>query len=352
MTSGLCVCGTRWGFFLATELRKFYSGPLYLCGRDAGRTPALARRLKAAGFFLEWQSAVSDPRIRTILLALPHHLHRPVAEAAIAQGKHVFVEKPIAHNREDADAMIRAARQAGVVLAVGENVPFRPDIRLATSLLAEIGAGREVHTMAVNRTRPAGWRTQPNEMGGGVLIDFGVHHVRAVRILLGEPHRVYATAAPQTLTEMEGEDNATVLLEGTGWHASIHVSWAADIGRHPEFLVIADGGSLKLWPHGRYVDLYTNRPGWRSRLVSHIKPWRLQQALRSPEAQRQRRTISGDPFGYQAELREFLQAAARGTADTTSAEQARRDLEVVQAAYQSMASGKPVDLRPPAAPVS
>src|SRR3954453_5969344 len=138
----VCLLGTRWGQYLGSELRNFYRGPLYVCGRDIQRTTRIARQLGAEEPLFAWETAVEHPKVESVIVAAPPTLHRATSCAALRAGKHVLVEKPIATTLQDADAIIQAAYDHGRVLPAGENIPFRPAIRKAKELLAKIGQPR------------------------------------------------------------------------------------------------------------------------------------------------------------------------------------------------------------------
>ena len=315
----ICIIGTKWGHFLGTQLRKVYSGPLFICGRDPVRTQRIARLLHAHPL-PGWESAVDHPNIPTLILALPPQMHCEVALAALRAGKHVLVEKPLAISLEGCDMMIEAALENDAVLSVGENVPFRPAILEAKRLLPLIGEPRLLLASALHNP------CYRNDTG--ILLDFAVHYIRAVRSMLGEPSGVYA---------MGGEDNLVLMLCGNSWKASLSLSWQASAGRCPEIVVAGDEGALKIWPENTSVDLYPVAPGLLTRAVGRIRPWWLRERLQSPELQRRRfRVPRWDRMGYQAELRHFLAAVDLNRADVSSAIQGRRDIEVVMAAYGAL----------------
>jgi predicted dehydrogenase len=173
--------------------------------------------------------------------------------------------------------------------------------------------------------------------------DVMVHYVRAVRYLFGEPDTIFAVRADHDRAQAP-EDNVTfVLASDSGWQATLSSSWQASAGRCPEFIVMGSKGGLKIWPESDSVDVYSQEPTLRTRLVSKVRPWWLQSLLSSPESQRRRvRVRTEDRLGYQAELQDFLRRVQSGQPDTESANEARRDLEVVMAGYESLERRVPV----------
>src|SRR3954469_19801433 len=96
---------------------------------------AAARRWGAERWYTSAEEALRDPDVKIADLCLPHHLHAPVAIEAANAGKHVFVEKPIANTLEEADAMIAACRENGVLLMVDQTKRYQNRHRKLKELL-------------------------------------------------------------------------------------------------------------------------------------------------------------------------------------------------------------------------
>jgi predicted dehydrogenase len=346
---GICVVGTGWGGVHCRYLKL--ANPdirLFVCGRNKDRTTRLAQSVGAEGYFTDLQSAIEDSRVQALTLALPHDIHREAAQAVAAGGKHVLVEKPIATNLTDADAMISSARRAGTILMVAEDMHFRPAIREAAACISrgEIGEPLYLLIHAAGIRRPQGWAAEKDRMGGGVLIDIGIHYVRGLRLLMGEPARVFATRAMQINTKMAGEDSVQLIFSGRfGWQCQMLLSWASQRGNLPDIVLAGDGGTLHLWPAKTYVDLYPVAPRLVPRLISNIYPYWLQEKLFRPSMQRKRIKLEDqDGTGYLGEMQEFLAAVAEKREPITKPEDARRDLEIVRAGYRSLESGTWIDI--------
>jgi predicted dehydrogenase len=338
----LCVVGVgQWGAF---HCQLFPAADpkvdLYVCGRDPVKVARLARASGAKDMFLGLDRAIEDRRIEALSLALPHHMHANAAIAAARAGKHVFVEKPIARTLLEADAMIRTARSAGTTLMVGEDMHYRPALRHAVAMInaGEIGKPLYLLGHAGGLLRPRGWRANPDKMGGGILMDIGVHYVRAIRLLMGEPDDMMVSHAMQIDTNLLGEDSVQVWFRShRGWHANLLLSWATPRGHAPDLTVCGDRGVLHLWPGRNYVDLYPAEPRLLPRLLSKMRPGWLAEKLIRPEMQRIRRRFhSPDSRGYLMEAREFLAAVAERRPPASPASDARRDLEIVLRGYKSL----------------
>jgi predicted dehydrogenase/flavin reductase (DIM6/NTAB) family NADH-FMN oxidoreductase RutF len=339
---GVCVVGTGWGSFHCRVVQRASpNARLFVCGQNEERTARLARAVGAEGFFVGLENAAADPRIQALTLALPHDLHRQAAEIVAAAGKHALVEKPIATNLADADAMIATANRAGTILMVAEDMHFRPAIKEAFRRIAQGDIGEPLYFMAhaAGVRRPRGWAANAERMGGGVLMDIGVHYVRGLRLLMGEPDSVVAARAMQVDTKISGEDSIQVLFSSEfGWQAHMLLSWATLRGHAPDIVVAGEKGTLHLWPGTSYLDFYPVSPPLISRLCSYIRPYWVQAKLMRAQFGRVRVSLRDkEGSGYLGEVREFLAAVAEGREPASPPEDGRRDLEIVLHCYDALA---------------
>lgn len=340
---GVCVVGSGWGAFHCDLIRR--ANPrarLFVAGRNAEKTSRLARAVGADACFSGFEAAAADDRVQALTLALPHDLHRQAAETAAEHGKHALVEKPIATNLEDADAMIDAAKRAGTILMVAEDMHFRPAIAEAVMRIRRGDLGEPLYLLghAGGVRRPNGWAADQQRMGGGVLMDIGVHYVRGLRLLMGEPHNVLASRAMQINTRISGEDSVQLLFSShAGWEAHMLLTWATNHGILPDFVIAGEKGTLHLWPAADYLDYYPVAAVPLTRWISYVRPYWLQNKLMRPGLQRLRTVLKGrEKNGYLDEMREFLSAVAEGRRPVTAPEDGRRDLEIVLRAYESLGS--------------
>jgi predicted dehydrogenase len=140
----------------------------------------------------DWKELVADPAVHIVSITSPNVFHHEMALAAIAAGKHVHCEKPIAPNASKAKEMMDAAEAAsGVVTAVGYNYLKNPLIALARQMvsageLGEITSFRGIHAEGFmsDPELPHSWRLDPSG-GGGAIADIGSHIIGMARFLLG-----------------------------------------------------------------------------------------------------------------------------------------------------------------------
>jgi predicted dehydrogenase len=122
-----------------------------------------------------------DPSVDAVVLATPHSQHHSQALAALAAGKHLFVEKPLTLDRASAAAVVEAARRAGLVLAVGFARRFHPSVsalrsHLRNGRLGTLSAMVVQHTTSTAQfIAPGNWRAAAEEAPGGAFTAVGIH---------------------------------------------------------------------------------------------------------------------------------------------------------------------------------
>jgi predicted dehydrogenase len=167
-----------------------------LCGRDGAAAAAAADRLGWAESATDWREVVARDDIDVVDVSSPGDTHRDIAMAALAAGKHVLCEKPLANTVAEAEEMVAAAAEAqsrGVHSMVGFNYRRTPALALARDLVAQGRLGRIHHIRAqylqdwiVDPEFPLVWRLQKDKAGSGALGDIGAHIVDLAAFLTGD----------------------------------------------------------------------------------------------------------------------------------------------------------------------
>ena len=157
---GLCLLGCgRFATFHARAARRLRGAArIAFASRDPARAEAYRRRFGGFAAFGSYEAAAADPRVDALVICTPHHLHEAHARLAAEHGKSILLEKPIARTLAEADAILAAARAAGVVLMVGENFHFAPGFAAAGEYLqgGAIGAVRQLVVTARGYRRARG----------------------------------------------------------------------------------------------------------------------------------------------------------------------------------------------------
>ena len=116
-----------------------------LCDTPLERAEAMAGQLGFARATDDWRALVADPEVELVSITTPNRLHREMALAALAAGKHVWCEKPLALTLGEAEEMAAAAEAAGVATMVGYNYLRNPAFAHAQRLVEDGAIGRVVH---------------------------------------------------------------------------------------------------------------------------------------------------------------------------------------------------------------
>jgi predicted dehydrogenase len=167
-----------------------------ICGRDTAAVRAAADRHGWASTETDWRALVERDDVDLVDICTPGDSHAEIALAALAAGKHVLCEKPLANTVEEAASMVSAAEEAhrrGQVAMVGFNYRRVPATALARRMVAEgrLGALRHVRVTylqdwLVDPQFPLTWRLRREQAGSGSLGDLGAHIIDLAQYLAGE----------------------------------------------------------------------------------------------------------------------------------------------------------------------
>ncbi len=177
----------------------------------------------------DWRKLVADPAVDIVDICAPNYLHREMALAAIAAGKHVWCEKPLALDPREAREVAEAAARSGVRHLIGFNYSCNPLVRLAQAMIAggELGrimgfTGHYFEDYMADPAVPHSWRCERRFAGAGALADLGSHLIDMAEVLLGPIESVQArletvhakrrVPATGSMLPVENEDMARALV--------------------------------------------------------------------------------------------------------------------------------------------
>lgn len=163
-----------------------------VCGRDEANVAAAARRLGWQSYTTDWRTLVERDDIDIIDICTPGDSHAEIAIAALAAGKHVLCEKPLANSVEEARAMVAAAESAPGTAMCGFNYRRVPATALMHKMVQEgrVGVVRHVRAVylqdwIVDPQFPLVWRLQKDKAGSGALGDIGAHIIDLTQHVTG-----------------------------------------------------------------------------------------------------------------------------------------------------------------------
>jgi predicted dehydrogenase len=300
------------------------------CDTDAARAEQRAAMVGDARIATDWHEVLRDPEIDAVDICTPHHLHATVAISAAQAGKHILCQKPLANTLDECDAMISAAREAGVILYYGEMNHTSP---AALEAKRAIEAGRIGRLTGVQATYShwqggeilsTAWRYDPSLAGGGQLMDGGIHYIDLM-LNIGGPIEAVTCFTTQFRPELGGEDTAVVNAQFVGGHlGTLYSSHAAGIWLpQSNFVAFGTEGVLTLGgPLGAVTLHRKDLPELREVLLQD----------------------RGDVFS--AMIGHYLDTVLEGTPNLAPGEVGRENLQVVLAAYESARSGREVRVLP------
>ncbi|MBN2472776.1 MAG: Gfo/Idh/MocA family oxidoreductase [Anaerolineae bacterium] len=287
----------------------------------------------------DYHELLARDDIDVVTICTPSGTHAQIALDAIAAGKHVLVEKPIALKTSDADRMIAAAAAAGVKLCVVLQNRYNPPMQATHAAVREGKLGRLMLGSATVRWfRPQeyyedGWHGTL-AMDGGALMNQSIHHVDALAWLMGEPV-VSVFAYTDTLAHrMEAEDvGVAVLRFASGALATVEGSTLT----YPQNLE----GSVAIF--GERGSIKVGGTALNRRTI-----WKLEGELEKEREILTREQL--DPpsvYGssHRIVIQKMAQAVLEDTVPETHGQEARRSLALIEAIYQSARTGQPVACR-------
>ncbi|MFQ5691888.1 MAG: Gfo/Idh/MocA family protein [Nitrospinota bacterium] len=314
-----------WSGVLADAVQKTEAIEIVACfTRNEEKRSAFAEKYgcRAAE---SYEAILSDPEVEAVLLTTPHSAHRPQVEAAPAAGKHVFVEKPLAHTVAEARAAAAACEKAGIVLSVGHSRRHQEGARKLKTLIEE-GALGQVITAEANLSYSLGltlddskWRSSRAESPGGPLTSLGIHHLDTPAYLLGPIGRISAFSK-RLAAPVDIDDAVTAILEF-------------------ESGALGYVGSNFATPKVFYLNVY----GTEANAFCEAEGTRLALQKKGGEA-REAVELGENVDIILEEMEEFGRCVREGGRPEVSGEEGIRAIAAVEAIVRSATEGRTVDL--------
>lgn len=283
--------------------------------------------------FRDYEKALNGEAIDAVLVCTPTSNHIAPASAAIQQGCHVFVEKPISHTLEGVDSLINEARRKNLTLMTGFNYRFHPDLRHIKKLMDTGAIGKPIsaktHFGSYFLTRlpfhPGQDYRQDyaaQEVGGGVILDAASHIIDFLRWFFGELTEVFCYAGIMSGLDLKAEDFAEILLKfRKGNIANIHVDFIQQPDQHI-CEVLGDAGTITWDNLERKVMLFS----------AALNQWQ--------EIKVENKTSDM----YLEEIKHFIKCIREGHTPLVDGVTSRRVLEIALAAKESARAGKAIIL--------
>ncbi len=321
-----------------------------VCDRSLELAQARGRRWRVPQdrIYSDYHEMLARPDVDMVEILLPHHMHHQATLDAVAAGKHVSVQKPMALTVAQADEMAAAAEAAGVILKVYENFIFYPPVQRAKSLIdnGEIGDLLTIRIKSNSGISPTewevpsaaqAWRLNPEECGGGPLVFDDGHHKFALGWhFMGMAEEVHAWIG------------STEIAPGKYLDAPAIVSWKFPGNRFGSLEAVYSPELVLDTRHYAQDDRIeiTGSKGviWVTR--GHGKMMDVPPVVMYKG--RQTRTFSDMPVGWEHSFinstRQFIDAYFAGDTPQLTGEDGREVLRFALAAQESARSGQAVKL--------
>ncbi|MHB9133191.1 MAG: Gfo/Idh/MocA family protein [Armatimonadota bacterium] len=266
---------------------------------------AAAEKYDVPHVFTSYEAMLADKKLDVVSVVTPNAYHAPITIAALNAGKHVHVEKPIALNAEEAQAIVDAKNASGKLVMVGLNNRFTEVNQFAKQYIEEGNLGEIYHARCGWRRRRGipgrgGWFTTKALSGGGPVIDLGVHFFDLTLFFMGFPEPVSVSAstyckfanaevssvfaAANTAGTFDVEDFAAGFAKlETGASVAFEFSWASNIEKEVNYFELLGtkggmsmyNGELKIFSEscGQIVDVLPhvrNTSGWGENETRHF----------------------------------------------------------------------------------
>ncbi|MEK7863352.1 MAG: Gfo/Idh/MocA family oxidoreductase [Chloroflexota bacterium] len=324
-----------WGPNLIRNLNEAPGAdPVAVADLSQERLDAVHKRFPAVRLTTDHATLFADKSIDAVCIATPVNTHRPLVEQALAAGKHVFVEKPLAATSADAEAMVRAAEKAGRTLMVGHTFVYNPAVVTVRNLIekGELGRVNYVDSQRVNLGL--------HQFDINVLWDLGPHDVSITLYWLGEePEWVQAIGACYV---QPGIEDVVFLTMGfpSGAIAHAHLSWLAPSKLRTMTVIGAQKMAVyddvqavekvKVYDHG----------------VDSLSPDELRRSYRAGDIHSPRVPVTE---ALQIEVRHFIDCIRTGAVPRSDGEAGLRVVRALDAGTRSLrAGGTRVAYRSPA----
>jgi predicted dehydrogenase len=236
-----------------------------VCNHTEAKSKEFAQLVGDVPYFLDYRKLLGRADVDTVVILLPVHLNHQAVKAAMAAGKHIMVEKPLAVNLTEAGELVNLAENYPQVTMVAENFHYRQQFRRARLALERnvIGAPYAAFWNCFKNIDPkvslyaqTDWRIH-HKYPGGFITDGGVHYMAALRDLLGEIKPL--AAFKKTVNAQIGAMDSLSLqfIAGAKVHGVFNLFFSSNGFLEDRLVILGDNGSLLIENNRLTIKRYT-----------------------------------------------------------------------------------------------
>jgi predicted dehydrogenase len=312
-----------------------------LCDLNEERLGQVAHETHPWRTYTRYEDLIADPDIDAVAIALPNALHEEVTLLALESGKHVLCEKPLAMNAFQGARMVETARRLSRKLMLHFNYRFQPPSQVIKQAIDEGVLGPIYFARTVwHRKRGipnlGTWFTQKEMAGGGALIDLGVHRLDLALWLMGYPRPVSVTGTvySQLGQQLAGSDQvfdvddlaAGFIRFENGASLVLEASWASNSEKREDqstqLFGLHAGATIRNWDEGYQYEAKIFR-GSSDDVSAEYPQW---------------------PDAVETPQQHFCRAILNDTEPMATGEQGLLVMRLLDALYESAATGREVRL--------
>ena len=282
---------------------------------------------------------LEDDEIEAVLICLPNALHAEAALAALERGKHVYLEKPLATNLTDAEAVVTTWRQTGVTGMMGFNYRYNPLYQSLKQHLRSVTIGKVIYVRSVFSTTGGGhavWKRTRQE-GGGVLLDLAAHHIDLIRYFFEEE----IEEVRANLQSRESEDDTAAVEMQLRSGILVQSFFSLSGIEEDRFEIVGEAGKLTVERNRSLCIKRTEPEANRARRGQFLHG--LRTLAHASYGLKKLRSAWNEP-SYRAALSCFVEAVRGQPVSYPDFEDGYRNLAVIEAAEASAQTGHFVSL--------
>ena len=276
--------------------------------------------------YKNYKRMMTSVKMDAVLMSLPHFVYPDAVKAAARRDLHVWKEKPLGRNFKEGLKLVKLMESKNLKFMLGTQRRFMTSFQRMKVMTSRIGKIFMVRGQYVFCWGPDfGWRRSLEKGGGGALLDMGYHTVDMVVWLMGLPDEVYCMATnnarPNTPYPYETEDSAVTFLKyGDGRMGYLFTSWAS-APEEERFIL-----------HGTEGVIEADRDG----LTLHSPQGDVLEKVKKEDVE------TSPNYPYRSQLEHFASAVLENQVDyLSSGRENLKNMALIEAAYKSVASGKP-----------
>ncbi len=311
-------CGDMAARHTRTLKKLFPKIQLFYASRELSKAQGMAAKLNGVAAFGSYAEAARSDKFDISFLTTPQAFHAELAILSAENGKDLIIEKPVTRTLDELTAIQDAVDKSAVRCTVAENYHFKPIIKTIRAFVEDglVGEVLFLELTKTNREEKSGWRTDETLMGGGALLEGGIHWLNALTSLAGGVPRDVIAVKPGAdyATNIPLEDSLLLVARySNGVVARLLHSW-----RIPNRFfglglskIYGSEGVITLESNGLFCSVYGRN---KKKRVMDPREFR----------------------GFRAMHRAFVSGWVNGRPWEPTLERIREDLSMVQAAYRSL----------------